>query len=160
MKSGRCDSGLRTCARIAAVAAFCLTAINVLLISILGGYDIRVGALHPVANDLFKPLLFLNGAFFAVLAVRAGKPGANPAPAPGHGVISPGFLLASAAITAALYAISFRINLEFPDWTHRVTTNGRDMASFFWQRQYDLASGFSCHSRNPCGTACWRRPAN
>ncbi len=132
------DSRLRGRLLAVSVAAFGLAAFNVVWITILGGYDFHVGPLHLVAQDLFKPLLFLNFAFFASLAARGGNGLQVVAmPAPGRRVASAGFLIAAAAITAAIYASSFRINLEFPDWTHRISTHGRDILSFFTERQYD-----------------------
>jgi hypothetical protein len=132
------DSSLRGRLWIASVVAFCVAAFNVMWITILGGYDFHIGPLHLVAQDLFKPLLFLNFAFFASLAARGGS-GLHVVamPAPGRRVTSAGFLIAAAAITAAIYASSFRINLEFPDWTHRISTHGRGILSFFTERQYD-----------------------
>ena len=132
------DSSLRGQIWIASVSAFGLAALNVVWITILDGYDFHFGPLHLVAHDLFKPLLFLNFAYFASLAARGGSSADVVAmPARERRVANAGFLIAVAAVTAAIYASSFHINLEFPDWTHRISTNGRSALSFFTERQYD-----------------------
>src|SRR4051812_41728553 len=49
--------------------AFAAGVLNVALIIILGSYDIRLGPIHFVAHQLFKPLQLVTAAFWIALAI-------------------------------------------------------------------------------------------
>ena len=119
-------------------AAFALAAANFVLLAIVGHYDFRLGPVHLAATYLFKPLLYLNAAFLMGFALKYRLCPMEEAPQP-SACFRPGlvFWLSAAAVVAAVYGISFRINLDFPDWTHRITTTHTNPWSFFLHRQYD-----------------------
>lgn len=121
-----------------ALAAFVLSASNFVLLAVIGQYDFRLGPVHLAATYLFKPLLYLNAAFLIALAFqsRFASFGDDSTLAD---AFKPGlaFWIASLMIIAGVYGISFRINLDFPDWTHRAITTGAQPWSFFIHRQYD-----------------------
>ncbi len=120
------------------MAAFAVAAVNFVLLAILGSYNFHFGPVHLVATYLFKPLLYLNAAFLVALVLQASTRGVESEP-----VETPSFRsglrfwIAAVVIVAAVYAVSFRINLDFPDWTHRPNTMHRTPWSFFINRQYD-----------------------
>jgi len=129
---------LLSIARRFTAAAFVLAAANFLLLAILGHYDFRLGPVHLVATYLFKPLLYLNAAFLVGFALKYRlRPMAKALQ--GSACFRPRLLfwVSAAAVVAAVYGISFRINLDFPDWTHRNITAHINPLSFFLHRQYD-----------------------
>jgi hypothetical protein len=119
-------------------AAFALAAANVVVLAITGHYDFRIGPIHLAATYLFKPLLYLNAAFLIGFALRYRLCPTEEAPQISD-CFSPGLLfwISAAAVVAAVYGISLRINLDFPDWTHRIITTHTNPWSFFLHRQYD-----------------------
>jgi hypothetical protein len=121
-----------------ALAAFVVAASNFVLLTFLGHYDFRLGPIHLAATYLFKPLLYLNAAFLLALVLQSRaqtfentRSDATPFR---RGVR---FWVASVAIVTAIYGVSFEINLDFPDWTHRLITTGAQPWGFFINRQYD-----------------------
>ena len=120
------------------VAAFVLAAVNFLMVTALGRYDVRFGPLHLAATYLFKPLLYLNAAFLLVLALRARSDEFSEPP--GEAAVfrpPPMFWLACILLVLLVYGISFRINLDFSDWTHRSLTTHATPWDFFTHRQTD-----------------------
>ena len=121
-------------------AAFALAVANVLLLLVLGQYDLRFGPVHLVAHGLFKPLQLVAAAFWISLAAISKNPmlrerldGADPSP-----------LKFSALIlfsTLLVHASFISINFENPDWTHydtsKTITSLHSMASLFINRQTD-----------------------
>ncbi len=128
---------LRVLQRIA-LAAFLLAALNLVVLAIVGQYDVRLGPIHLAATYLFKPLLYLNGAFLLALALQYRNEGIDTAPA-GEVRFHAGrtFWWCAVAVVVLLYAVSFTINLDFGDWTHRNITTHVSPFSFFAHRQYD-----------------------
>ncbi|MGA3260833.1 MAG: hypothetical protein ABSE35_18275, partial [Bryobacteraceae bacterium] len=92
-------------------AAFALAAANFVLLAIVGHYDFRLGPVHLAATYLFKPLLYLNAAFLMGFALKYRLCPMEEAPQP-SACFRPGlvFWLSAAAVVAAVYGISFRIN--------------------------------------------------
>jgi len=121
-----------------ALAAFVAAAANFVLLAFIEHYDFRFGPIHLAATYLFKPLLYLNAAFLIALALQ-GRPQILEREKAEVTSLKPGltFWVASVAIIAAVYGISFQINLDFPDWTHRLITTREKPWSFFTNRQYD-----------------------
>jgi hypothetical protein len=119
-------------------AAFVVAAANFVLLAIIGHYDFRLGPIHLAATYLFKPLLYLNAAFLIGFALKYRTGPIEEAPEP-RVCFRPGLLfwVAAVAVVVAVYGISFRINLDFPDWTHRAITTHAKPWSFFLHRQYD-----------------------
>ncbi len=120
------------------VTAFALAAVNFVLLAIVGHYDFRLGPIHLAATYLFKPLLYLNAAFLIAFALQYQSFPKQDA----HSVTDsfrPRLLYwaASVAVVAVVYGISFQINLDFPDWSHRSITTGAEPWSFFLHHQYD-----------------------
>lgn len=123
--------------RLLTAGLLLLAAVNVALLAVIGHYDLRLGPLHLVATYLFKPLLYLNGAFLLALAVRPA-PAAVSATGQGHPTaLGPRFWIPAIAIMAAVYGVSFGINLLHPEWTHRPLTTGMEVWRYFTERQYD-----------------------
>ncbi len=121
-----------------AAAAFVLAAANFAILAIIGHYDVRLGPLHLAATYLFKPLLYLNAAFLVAFALQSFQSPSEEVHAANTSFRArPIFWFASLALVALVYGISFRINLDFPDWTHRSLTAGVKPWSFFLHRQYD-----------------------
>ncbi len=125
-------------ARTLITAAFTLAAANFVLLAIIGHYDFRLGPIHLAATYIFKPLLYLNAAFLMGFALKYRPCPVEEAPE-ARLSFRPGFLfwIAAVGVVAALYGISFQINLDFPDWTHRAITAHTKPWSFFLHRQYD-----------------------
>ncbi len=124
--------------RKVAAAAFVLAAINFAILAIVGHYDFRIGPVHLAATYLFKPLLYLNAAFLIAFAWAFSKSPPQEAHAANTSFHArPLFWLACIVLVALVYGISFQINLDFPDWTHRSLTSGVKPWSFFLHRQYD-----------------------
>ncbi|MBV9264597.1 MAG: hypothetical protein JO061_00365, partial [Acidobacteriaceae bacterium] len=128
---------IRVC-RTAALSAFVVAALNFLILSVLGQYDFRLGPVHLVATYLFKPLMYLNGAFLLWLALQAGREN-KPAEMVDADLFRPGwfFWAVSLALILAVYATSLTVNLNFFDWTHRALTTGVTPWSFFLHKQTD-----------------------
>lgn len=121
-----------------ALAIFAVAAGNFVSLVFLGRYDFRLGPLHLAATYLFKPLLYLNAAFLLALAFQARSADFGDERVDTSSFkVSLTFWLASAALVVAVYGISFRINLDFHDWTHRALTMHAKPWSFFTHRQYD-----------------------
>ncbi len=121
-----------------AFAAFILALSNFVLLTSIGHYDFRLGPVHLAATYLFKPLLYLNAAFLIALALQSRlQSSCDQSAETGSFNAELAFWVPSLAIIAAVYGISFRINLDFPDWTHRAITSGAQPWSFFIRRQYD-----------------------
>jgi len=119
-------------------AAFSLASANFVLLAIVGHYDFRLGPIHLVATYLFKPLLFLNAAFLMGFALKNGICQLEEAPGASTYFRSRFlFWILAAAVIAVVYGISFRINLDYPDWTHRNITTHISPRNFFVRRQYD-----------------------
>jgi hypothetical protein len=124
-----------------AFARFCflVAGANLIALAIVGQYDIRFGPVHLAATYLFKPLLYVNSAFLLALVLSYRRGLTPDAESPQAGSLWPDrrFWIAAVGLVAAMYLISFRINLDFLDWTHRATTSHVSPWSFFTHRQYD-----------------------
>jgi hypothetical protein len=107
---------------------------NVVLLAIIGSYDIRIGFIHLTAHGLFKPILMMNGCFFFVLMVYGisnNKFGnSNPDtveqkifPAGRHFLV---YLLLIMALVIAVHGPFITINFDHHDWTHRHISKGID----------------------------------
>ncbi len=115
--------------------ALCLlAATNVVLVTLLDGYDWHLGPIHLKASNLFKPLLYLNGSVLLAILVR--REHRQTIEQRGR-VVTPEYALIAALLTLGIYGISFVINLHGPDWFHQVSTAGRNVFSFFRERQSD-----------------------
>lgn len=124
--------------RAVVTALFAAAAANVILLAFLDRYDVRLGPLHLAASYLFKPLMYLNAAFLLAIALGPA-PETSPAAAQARPprLLGVRFWLAALAIMAAVYSVSFGINLEDFDWTHRWLMTDVSALSFFTKRQYD-----------------------
>lgn len=118
-------------------AIFALAAINFIVLAIVGHYDVRFGPIHLAAIYLFKPLLYLNGAFLIVLILQYRGEPVQPAPERESFHPQAWFWAVSIAAIVAVYTVSFWINLDFGDWTHRNITSHTQPWQFFLHKQYD-----------------------
>jgi hypothetical protein len=119
------------------LSLFCL---NVAVISISGGYDIRFGFVHLTAHGLFKPILMMNGCFIVALMIcGACYKLHDAAPNSSDGKLSsPVFhkaLLIGLVILLALiiYYPSASVNFHHHDWTHRHLSAEKDTLLSTWQ---------------------------
>ncbi len=121
-----------------AIVAFAVAAVNLAVFAVLGGYDWRLGPVHLVASNGFKPVLYLNAALLLVLAARGRTPPPLPSTPLATGpLLSPGYCALAVALTVAVYWPSFLINLSFFDWNHTFITGRESPWGFFIHRQYD-----------------------
>jgi hypothetical protein len=100
-----------------AAAVFCLACANIVVLLKTPSYDVRVGPLHLVAHQLFKPFLLLGAAFWVAVLIRGLLP---PTPQPIHAPGRPTVFAAIAivlAVYAAIYLPSAAINVADPGWT-------------------------------------------
>ena len=127
-----------TLARKVTAVGYVAAALNFIILSVIGEYDVRVGPVHLAATYLFKPLLYLNAAFLLTFALNFSRRLDNPKNV-SEGVFHSRlrFWAPAIAIVACVYGISFRINLDFFDWTHRSITSHATAWNFFLHRQYD-----------------------
>lgn len=120
-----------------ATVAFILAAINFVVLAVVAHYNVTLGPVHLAAEYLFKPLLYLDASFLIVLALRYDAQPVS-APPPSASFRPPAWFLITAAVAiVAVYAVSFSINLDFPDWTHRTITSHAKPWDFFLHKQYD-----------------------
>jgi len=125
---------------------FCLSCINVAVLSWIGSYEIRFGAVQIPAHGLFKPILAMNGCFILLLMALGRGIGEPPS--------AESFELGKRSLqdkvcwqvivvvfTTTLYLASAQINLGHHDWTHRHISEGinslRDAWMLFTNRQAD-----------------------
>ena len=103
--------------RFLSSAAFWLAVANVVLLLLIGHYDVRLGAIHLVAHGLFKPLQLAAGAFWIWLALRA-RSGGVPDLVETKG-LTPIWLLAIFVSAALVVHGPFvTVNFQNPFWTH------------------------------------------
>jgi hypothetical protein len=103
--------------RTASLVAFALAVFNVLLLLILGHYDLRLGFIHLVAHQLFKPLQLLAAAFWLCLLVRT-RHTTSPTPLPQSETVSRWCFLAIASAALLTHGPFIFVNFQNPFWTH------------------------------------------
>ena len=125
-----------------------LLCLNVAVLSIFGGYDVKLGFVHLTAHGLFKPILMMNGCFLVALMIcGAGYKRRDAAPNFADETLgSSGFYRALLIILIALliliiYYPSVHINFNNQDWTHRHISAGIHSLKSAWhlftERQAD-----------------------
>jgi hypothetical protein len=111
-----------------------LAALNVIAVAVLNGYDVRIGPLHLVAHDAFKPLQYLAAA--ALLAWLPNRGAATPVE---DGRAWPAWV--TPVCVAAVCLPTAFINFLHPDWTQAhigAAVHGwRDIAGWFIDRHSD-----------------------
>jgi hypothetical protein len=111
-----------------------LAALNVIAVAVLNGYDVRIGPLHLVAHDAFKPLQYLAAA--ALLAWLLNRSETMPGDG---GRAWPAWV--TPVCVALVYLPTAFINFLHPDWTQAhigAAVHGwRDIAGWFIDRHSD-----------------------
>jgi hypothetical protein len=120
------------------VSVFCL---NVAVLSLIGSYDIRLGAMHLMAHGLFKPILMMNGCFVLALMVCGSLRRKDSSRDP-DGVLdlshsSTRFCALSGILISltvlAVYVCTVQINFSHHDWTHRHISAGINSLHSIWE---------------------------
>ncbi len=115
--------------------ALAASALNVILLTIVNSYDVRLGPFHLAAHGLFKPLLYLNAALLlAVLAASNSK-------FPSRGTfVSPNAFVIALVVTL-LYLPSLSVSATHAEWTHQLTSAQHNslagLAGMFISKQLD-----------------------
>jgi hypothetical protein len=108
----------------------CVLCLNVVILSLSGHYDIRVGFFHLTANGLFKPVLIMSSWFMLALLVCALLPLNRRQADSGdwEHARRGGFRNARMALIPLsvfiLYCGSVQVNFLHHDWTHRHISAG------------------------------------
>jgi hypothetical protein len=122
---------LRRILLIALLAA----ALNVILLTVVSSYDVRLGPLHLAAHGLFKPLLYLNAALL-LAALAAGN---RKFPARGNFWSPNAFCIAF--VVTLLYLPSLSVSATHAEWTHQLTSAQHNslagLAGMFISKQLD-----------------------
>ncbi len=98
-------------------AACCLFCANIVILLVVGSYDVHIGPLHFVAHELFKPLQLVSAAFWIAVFLRGFIP------QPAYAAALPRWLPRLAppvivtALLAAVYIPSMGINFSDHGWT-------------------------------------------
>jgi hypothetical protein len=115
---------------------FCL---NVVVLSMFGSYDLRLGFIHLTAHGLFKPILMMNACFIVALMIcGAGRKDQDAALEFGDdGLISPFFntilfIVLIIMLVLIIYYPSIHVNLIDHDWTHRHISAGIHSLTSVW----------------------------
>src|ERR1039458_782882 len=110
---------MRTLRAVVGPALVGISALNVIVVALAGGYDRRFGVLHLVAHDAFKPLQYFAASLVFALLLKCATP-PDPAEAAALERDSGGTTWGSwllAACVAAVYLPSAFINFSHQDWT-------------------------------------------
>jgi len=104
-----------------------LLCLNVVVLSIAGSYDFRIGWVHLTAHGLFKPMLMMNGCF--VFALMICGIFSRTLQEKDHGFVEKALcsdalywtllLLLIASLALAVYYPSASVNFSHHDWNHR-----------------------------------------
>jgi hypothetical protein len=118
-------------------AALLLAAANTACIAIGSEYDWHLGPLHLVAHGVFKRLLLLNAVFVALILLRRAR-ATEPQPIePPNRWRAPLIV----AVVLCVYTLSFTVNFDHNEWTHRFNTAARptlpSLARYFYEPQLD-----------------------
>jgi hypothetical protein len=129
------------------ILLLCLFCLNVVVLSIIGHYDVHIGPIHLTAHGLFKPILMMSSWFILMLLVCGALPrkinysdlgGQEPLPSVGNQTILK--VLIPLAVLA-LYYSSTQVNFGHHDWTHRHISAGlssfQSVLRLFTTRQAD-----------------------
>jgi hypothetical protein len=115
--------------------ALLAAAINVILLTFLGAYDVRLGPIHLAAHELFKPLLYLDAAVLLAMAAASGsKVG-------GRAIFwSPNSFWIALLVTL-LYLPSLSISATEAEWTHQLNSAAHNslagLGGLFVSKQLD-----------------------
>lgn len=96
-------------------AACCVFCANIVVLLAVGSYDARIGPLHFVAHELFKPFLLVGAAFWVAVFLR----GLIPQPPYAASRLPRLAPLVVVVLFAAVYIPSAGINLSDHGWTLR-----------------------------------------
>jgi hypothetical protein len=110
---------LLTAAQALAFVLFWLALLNVVVLVWVRKYDWHIGSVHLIAQDLFKPLQFLNVLFFILLLLRYGAHSQETSrPSDNDRSIRPWMWAATMAAVVLLYAQSLGVNFQQNAWAH------------------------------------------
>jgi hypothetical protein len=125
---------VKTPRAIAGPALVGVAALNVVAVAVWNGYDQRIGPLHLVAHDGFKPLQYLAAALFLAWLLKRGAAERDEG-----GAAWPAWLVP--VCVAAGYLPTALINFLHPDWTQAHIGAGvhgwNAIASWFTDQQVD-----------------------
>ncbi|MEP6740932.1 MAG: glycosyltransferase family 39 protein [bacterium] len=101
-------------------ASLLLFAVNVLLVTLLGGYGWAFKSFHLESHEIFKSLRWFNYTFFLLSLVIALKSNSDDAVGrAGDSPNKPWFLIALGVLILGAYYQSPMVNLHVFEWDHR-----------------------------------------